>query len=74
MTIKQFTISLPTDLVNPDRKTDQEIIEELAGYAIDQAREEADDWVVPARWEAVLTHGDIRESQEVQFTVKRFSN
>jgi hypothetical protein len=73
MKTREWLILVPTDLVNHDDKTDEEIREELGQYAIDEAREEADDYVIPAQWEAKLIAGDIRESFEVQFLVKRHS-
>jgi hypothetical protein len=66
-------VKLPTDLVNHDNKTDEEIIEEFGGYAIYQARDEAVDYVIPAQWEATLVAGDIHDSDEVTFKVVRHS-
>jgi hypothetical protein len=74
MRVAEFMISLPTDLVNHDNKSDEEIIEEFGGYAIDQAREEATDYVMPANWTATLVEGDIHEGNEVTFKVVRTSN
>ena len=73
MRTTEFTIELPTDLINHEGLTDEEIIKELGGYAIDQARDEAEDYVMPAHWEASLVAGDIHESFNVTFKVVRTS-
>jgi len=64
MAAKTVDISLPGDLFD--------IIKELADYAIDVAREEMDDYVIPATWESVYKSGDIGDF-EVIFTVTRYS-
>ncbi len=61
---EHFTISLPGDLC--------ETMEDLATYAIDQAREEAETYVIPCQWEARHTGGELGD-WEVTFDVVRYS-
>lgn len=70
----EFVILVPSDLVDHNKKTDEEILKELGQQAITEACEEADDWVMPATWTAEHTGGDIHESFEIQFLVKRTSH
>lgn len=64
MTTKTIDVSLPGDLFPT--------LEELADYAIDQAREEMDDYVTPSQWESVHKSGEPGDF-EVVFTVTRYS-
>lgn len=64
MTTKTIDVSLPGDLFPT--------LKELADYAIDQAREEMDDYVIPAEWHSELVRGEIGDF-EVVFTVTRYS-
>ena len=62
---KTVEISLPGDLFPT--------LKELADYAIYQAREEMEDYVMPAYWEAIHKSGDIGDF-EVVFSVTRYSH
>lgn len=64
MKMKTVDIVLPGDLFPT--------IKELADYAIDQAREEMDDYVIPAEWHSEIVRGDIGDF-EVIFSVTRYS-
>lgn len=65
MKMKTVNIVLPGDLFPT--------IKELADYSIDVAREEMDDYVIPAEWHSELVRGDIGDF-EVVFSVTRYSN
>ena len=65
MTQKTFTIRLPGDLFAT--------LEEFADYAIYQAREDAEDFVIPAEWRAEHISGDIGDN-ELEFKVTRETN
>lgn len=60
-----FIVSLPGDLFDS--------IDQLAHYAIDHARENAPDYVMPANWTAKHVSGEIGDN-EVTFHVLRSSN
>ncbi len=62
---QHFRITLPGDLLGT--------MAELADYAIYVAREEADTFVIPCRWEARHVSGDVGD-WEVTFDVVRYSN
>lgn len=65
MTQKIFTIRLPGDMFAT--------LEEFAHYAIYQAREEAEDFVIPAAWRAEHVSGDVGD-WEIEYRVTRESN
>jgi len=65
MKTKTVEISVPGDLFPT--------IEELGQHAIYAAREEMDDYVIPANWHSILKSGDIGDF-EVVFSVTRYSN
>ena len=60
-----FDIRVPGDLFDN--------MDDFLDYAIYQAREEADDYVIPAEWTSEHISGDIGD-YEIKFRVKRLSN
>lgn len=60
-----FTIRLPGDL--------HEKMEDYFDSASNQAREEAEDYVIPAQWEVEHVSGNIGD-WEMEFRVTRTSN
>ena len=61
-----YEIDLPGDL-EPD---DDEWLERMGSHAIDEARERATLYVLPAEWTAELTDGDAN-TYHVTFKVRR---
>lgn len=62
---KEFFISLPGDM--------SDVIDDFYNQAITEAREDAEDYVMPATWEVEKVSGEIGDN-EIVFKVIRLSN
>jgi hypothetical protein len=71
MKTDEWIIYLPYDLL-PIQWDDLKRLEWFTDYAINEARELAEDWIIPCEWHCELING--LESHELEFKVKRFSN
>jgi len=66
-----WRIKVPGDIVATGGRLDK--LHELGSLAITEAKELAEDWCVPAHWEAIHEAGEPDESYEVTFLVTRTS-
>ena len=71
MKTDEWIIYLPYDLL-PIQWDDSKRLEWFTDYAINEARDLAEDWIIPCEWHCELISG--LESHELEFKVKRFSN